>query len=146
MTEERALPILNSRKLVDQSGVMYKGIKVTSVTKESNDGTPFTYPSGDRYAIVNLNAFTPYHQEKVWEDLESNDFQSACNRNLSTNVPIDEADNYQKGMFVDIQTNSYEPKDEPGVTAIGVAGIFRPVAVEAKSVSFVNKTADTPTT
>ena len=72
MTKERALQILNSRKLVNSTG-KYQ-VKVTSVHQYE-----------DKH-IVNVSAMNMYQANQAKVDFAAGEYQKACNSNLSITV------------------------------------------------------------
>lgn len=91
LTKDVALNILKGMKNAEKTGVPYKGVEVASVGYNDSEGKPFTYPSGDQYAIVNLKAQTPHQQREAAKLFVEGDYQGACNQNITVNMSPDKA-------------------------------------------------------
>jgi len=137
ITKEICEKIINSRSIVSDAGVPYKGITVTHVGFNDENGDAFTWEDTDEeYAIVSLNAITPYQLEKSVEEFIAEDYDNACNHNVSIRMNVDKARELSKGtpcvlIMVERQT------EIDGVdTTILVAKAVSPVAQQvAKTVS-----------
>jgi hypothetical protein len=90
-TKEIAMKIIESKPVIDQAMVPYKGIEVTYVGYTDSDGNAFTWESGDEYAIVSFKAVTEYGFEQSVEDFKNEDYNSAVNHNLSMSMSVDKA-------------------------------------------------------
>lgn len=130
-TKEQALSILNSRKVIRKNG-KYQ-VKVTSV-----------HSFEDKY-IVNVAAMNLYGANKAKELLTSEEYQEACNTNLSFNV-FEGQESPLKGEFINIMVDDVKLKD--GSTGKLIVG-WSPIAVsEAETFSFddVEESSDVDTT
>lgn len=140
ITKDIAEKIINSRSVVDQAGVPYKGIEVTNVGYTDAEGDAFLWEdTEEEYAIVSLNACTPYQLQQAVEEFIDEDFDSACNHNVSIRMNVEKARELGKGtpctlIMVERQT------DIDGVdTTILVAKSVVPVAsVTAKKASLAD--------
>jgi len=92
LTIDRATQILSSRPEITEAGV-YSGIRIGNISFFKKDKvTPHTWKkSGDRYAIVNLQAMSSYHADKAMGLLEAGDAQGATNENFTINLSVEEA-------------------------------------------------------
>ena len=95
MTKERALQILNSRKLVNGPG-KYQ-VKVTSV-----------HPYDGKH-IVNISAMNMYQAKLAKADYASGEFQKACNSNLSVSV-FENQTPPTKGSIIEVFIDSVQTK------------------------------------
>lgn len=91
LTAERTAQIIESYLVINDTSIDHTGIQITSIQKLDKDGKPFTWESGDRYAIVNFKAQTDYLRAKAAELFVAGDYQGATNTNLSLGMPIEEA-------------------------------------------------------
>jgi len=92
LTIDRATQILSSRPEITEAGV-FSGIRIGNISFFKKDKvTPHTWKeSGDRYAIVNLQAMSSYHADQAMELLEAGDAQGATNKNFTINLSVEEA-------------------------------------------------------
>jgi len=152
LTAESALKIIQAMVLVTEAGTPYKGIEVTNISTVDGDGNAFAYPDGTEYAIVNLKAVNQYGLEQAVADYKAEDFQEACNHNLSISMSIEEADKLSKGVFGTLVCRQIALKDADGV-ATGEEALLpyrftAMKAVEGKTFSFADmltKTEGVPT-
>ena len=92
-TRELAMKIIESKPVIDQALVPYKGIEVSYVGFTDADGEAFEWESGDEYAIVSFKAVNEYGFDLSVEDFKNEDFDSAVNHNLSMSMSVDKARN-----------------------------------------------------
>ena len=149
ITREIAEKIINSRSVVDQAGVPYKGIEVTNVGFNDSDGEPFVWEESDEeYAIVSLNACTPYQLEQAVEEFVAEDYDNACNHNVSLRMNVDKARELVKGVPYTLVMVERQTEIDGVDTTILVAKSITPVAaVVAKKATLADllaKKADAP--
>ena len=86
MERENAINILKACKVVREPGIA-KNVTVSNVSFEDTEGNPWTWErTGDEYAIVNLMVVNPYGLNKAKKALADEDYDGACNNNLSARV------------------------------------------------------------
>jgi hypothetical protein len=92
MTAERAEQFLNSRAEITKPCTL-SGIRILNIGEFKKDGeSPWIWDkSGERYAIVNLHAWTDYQFDEATKLFNAGEYQKACNKNLSLQMPYDEA-------------------------------------------------------
>ena len=149
ITREIAEKIINSRSVVDQAGVPYKGIEVTNVGFNDSDGEPFVWEESDEmYAIVSLNACTSYQLEQAVEEFIAEDYDNACNHNVSIRMNVDKARELGKGTPCVLVMVERQTEIDGVDTTILVAKSITPVAaVTAKKATLADllaKKADAP--
>jgi hypothetical protein len=121
MTKETAINILESYHICDEAGVPFKGIEITNISTHDSDGLPFEWEeTGEPYAIVNLNAMNEYGANRASQQLEDEEYQDACNNNLSLRVTLEEAENLSKGMLGTLVLREAEVSNEDGDTEIAL--------------------------
>jgi hypothetical protein len=98
ITREKALAMIESKPVIDQVMVPYKGIEVTHVGYTDSEGDAWTWEDGTEYAIVSLKAVNEYGFEQSVEDFKNEDYESAVNRNLSLRMNVEQARNVSKGI------------------------------------------------
>ena len=98
ITREKALAMIESKPVIDQVMVPYKGIEVTYVGYVDKDGDAWTWEDGTEYAIVSLKAVNEYNFNESVEDFKNEDYVSAVNRNMSININVDQARKISKGI------------------------------------------------
>lgn len=98
ITKEIALRLIESKPVIDQALVPYKGIEVTYVGYTDSEGDAFTWEDGSEYAIVSFKAVNEYGFEQSVEDFKNEDYESAVNRNLSLRMNVEQARNVSKGI------------------------------------------------
>ena len=114
LTAEQSLAIIKSFSLIKETGVPYKGIWVSNVSFADSLGQPFTYPTGEEYAIVNFKAITPYGLTAAVADYKDGDFQSACNHNMSMRMSHKEASLIDKTTVGTLICRDIALKNEDG--------------------------------
>lgn len=97
-TQETAMRIIESKPVIDQAMVPYKGIEVSYVGYTDSEGEAFVWEDGSEYAIVSFKAVNEYGFEQSVEDFKNEDFESAVNHNLSMRMNVDKAREISKGM------------------------------------------------
>ena len=149
ITKEIAEKIINSRAIVEDAGVPYKGIEVTYVGYNDENGEPFTWEdSEEQYAIVSLNACTPYQLEKSVEEFIAEDYNNACNHNVSIRMNVDKARELSKGtpctlIMVERQTE-IDGVDTTILVAKSVAPVASVVAKKTNLSALLAKKATQP--
>jgi len=98
ITREIALKMIESRPVIEQAMVPYKGIDIAYVGYVNADGEPFTWESGDEYAIVSFNATNEYKFNESVEAFKNEDYEEAVNGRLSLSVPVEQARKLSKGL------------------------------------------------
>ncbi len=98
ITQEIALRIIESKPVIEQAMVPYKGIEVSYVGFTDADGDAFVWEDGSEYAIVSFKAVNEYGFEQSVEDFKNEDFDSAVNHNLSMRMNVDKAREISKGV------------------------------------------------
>lgn len=98
ITREKALAMIESKPVIDQVMVPYKGIEVTYVGYTDKDGDAWTWEDSTEYAIVSLKAVNEYNFELSVEDFKNEDYLSAVNRNMSINMNVEQARKISKGI------------------------------------------------
>jgi hypothetical protein len=98
ITQEIALRIIESKPVIEQAMVPYKGIEVSHVGYTDADGEPFMWEDGTEYAIVNFKAVNEYGFEQSVADFQNEDYESAVNYNLSMRMSVDKAQDLAKGV------------------------------------------------
>lgn len=149
ITKEIAEKIINSRSIVDQAGVPFKGIELSNVGFTNSDGEPFVWEESDEeYAIVSLNACTPYQLEQAVEEFIAEDYDNACNHNVSLRMNVDKARELVKGVPYTLVMVERQTEIDGVDTTILVAKSITPVAsVVAKKASLADllaKKAEVP--
>lgn len=149
ITKEIAEKIINSRSIVDQAGVPFKGIELSNVGFTNSDGEPFVWEESDEeYAIVSLNACTPYQLEQAVEEFIAEDYDNACNHNVSLRMNVDKARELVKGVPYTLVMVERQTEIDGVDTTILVAKSITPVAsVVAKKATLADllaKKADAP--
>ena len=100
ITKEFALGVLKSRRILTTG--IEENLTVNNVsTFNPKTGLQWTYPSGDAYAIVNVNAFTEYGKSQAVQAFREGNYESSIARTASYNVPLEKAHEFVKGMRVD---------------------------------------------
>jgi len=149
ITREIAEKIINSRSVVDQAGVPYKGIEVTNVGFNDSDGEPFVWEdSEEQYAIVSLNACTGYQLEQAVEEFIAEDYDNACNHNVSIRMNVDKARELGKGtpcvlVMVERQTE-IDGVDTTILVAKSITPVAAVVAKKATLADLLAKKSATP--
>ena len=149
ITKEIAEKIINSRSIVDQAGVPFKGIELSNVGFTNSDGEPFVWEESDEeYAIVSLNACTSYQLEQAVEEFIAEDYDNACNHNVSIRMNVDKARELGKGTPCVLVMVERQTEIDGVDTTILVAKSITPVAaVTAKKATLADllaKKADAP--
>jgi hypothetical protein len=91
MTAERAEQFLNSRAEITKPCTL-SGIRILNIGETDKNNQPWIWDkSGERYAIVNLHAWTDYQFDEAQKLFDAGEYQKACNKNLSLQIPYDEA-------------------------------------------------------
>jgi hypothetical protein len=140
ITKEIAEKIINSRSIVDQPGVPYKGIEVVHVGYTNSEGEEFLWENTDEpYAIVSLNASTPYQLEQAVEEFIDEDYDSACNHNVSIRMNVEKARELSKGVPCTLVMVERQTLIDDVETTILVAKSVAPVAaITAKKASLAD--------
>lgn len=91
ITKKIAQKIIESRPVIDEMLVPFKGVEVSNVGFKDADGDPFEWEDGTEYAIVSFKAMSEYQFDRACEDFENEDYTDACNHNLSLSVEATKA-------------------------------------------------------
>jgi len=91
ITKKIAQAIIESRPVIDEMLVPFKGVEVSNVGFKDADGDPFEWEDGTEYAIVSFKAMSEYHFDRASEDFENEDYADACNHNLTLSVEATKA-------------------------------------------------------
>jgi len=101
ITREIALKMIESRPVIEQAMVPYKGIEVAYVGFTDAEGEPFIWEgdNGGEYAIVSFNATNDYKFNESVEAFKNEDYDEAVNNRLSMRMDADKAREICKGML-----------------------------------------------
>ena len=98
ITQEIALRIIESKPVIEQAMVPYKGIEVSHVGYTDGDGEPFAWEDGSEFAVVSFKAVSEYGFQQSVEDFKNEDFESASNHKLTMRMSVDKAQDLAKGV------------------------------------------------
>ena len=117
ITKEFALGVLKSRRILTTG--IEENLTVNNVsTFNPKTGLQWTYPSGDAYAIVNVNAFTEYGKSQAVQAFREGSYADSIAKTASYNVPLERANEFVKGMRVDVVCEHRLNKDNVEIVVI----------------------------
>ena len=143
ITKDLAEKIINSRVLVEEANVPYKGIEVTHIGYTDKDGDAFVDDNDEEYALVSFKAHTPYQLERAVEDFIDEDYESSTNHSLVMRMKPEVAREIGKGNVGTLILREAEVEDEDGemVTALFAKAFTPTVAVHGKKTSLADRLA-----
>ena len=117
ITREFAFGVLKSRRILHEG--IEENLTVNNVsTHNPKTGLQWTYPSGDAYAIVNVNAFTEYGKGQAVQAFKEGNYADSIAKTASYNVPLERANEFAKGMRVDAVCEYRTNKDNVDILVI----------------------------
>lgn len=121
ITEEIAERIINSRVLIEEALVPYKGVEVSYVGFVDSEGNPFLWEDSEEpYAIVSFKATNEHQLMKAVELFEAGEFEEATNTNMSMRMNVDKARELIVGGLGSLICHEVEVEDENGDNAIAL--------------------------
>ena len=92
-TREIAMKIIESKPVIEDALVPYKGIEISYIGLVDEDGDAFEWESGDEYAIVSFKAVNEYGFDLSVQHFKNEDYKKAVNQNLTMSMSVDKARN-----------------------------------------------------
>jgi hypothetical protein len=103
ITREIAERIINSKALIEESSVPYKGVEVSYVGYNDADGEPFLWEETDEpYAIVSFKAMNAHQLSTAVQEFVDEDYDSCVNHNLSMRMSIEKANEIHAGVTIGV--------------------------------------------
>lgn len=149
ITQEVALSILTrmAKNKINTVGVGVKNTQVSSIGYTNADGEPFTYPSGDEYAVVNFVAVNAHQLAEAVEHYKAGRYNEAVNTNMSMRMSVADAQQIRAKVSGTLTCHLVDLKDDNGIPTGEQAImplVFVPNAsVDAVSVDFLSLLAET---
>jgi hypothetical protein len=144
ITKEIAEKIINKRALVSEAGVPYGKVEVTHIGYTDGEGEQWNDEFIGDFAIVSLNAVTPFQLEEAVNAFIEGDYENAVNKNISIRVPVAQVGSIQKGgTGVLLMREAELVNEDTGETVTALfAKSFTPAKIEAfKAVSLADMLA-----
>lgn len=148
ITKEVATAVLTklAKNVITVVGTPIKGIEIQSIsfTRTNDQGldVPFTHASGDEYAVVNLRAVNKHQLEQAVLDYQAGNYNEACNRNMSLQMSVADANLLGKKSFGTLTCQHVALKNKDtgiptGEIAIMPYSFVPAVAIAAVAVDFM---------
>lgn len=144
ITQEVALSILTkmAKNKINKVGVGVEDTQVSSIGYTNADGEPFTYDSGDEYAIVNFVAVNEHQLAEAVAHYKAGRYTEAVNTNMSMRMSVADAQKLRAKLsgtltchLVDLKDDNGLPNGEQAIMPL----VFVPNAtVKAVSVDFLS--------
>lgn len=143
ITEKIAEKIINSKVLIEEALVPYKGVEISYIGYTNKDDEPFEWldedgdATGRYFALVSFKAMNPYQLAQAVEEFSNEEYDEACNHNLSLRMDVEKARELSAGMLGTlICHNVVVTNDDDEEVETLMAKSFAPIAsVSAKQVS-----------
>lgn len=146
INEKIAEKIINSKVLIEEALVPYKGIEISHIGYTNKDDEPFEWldedkePTGRYFALVSFKAMNPYQFKQAVEQFSDEEYEEACNHNLSLRMDVEKARELSAGMLGTLICHNVVVTDEDDEEVETLmAKSFAPIAsINAKKISLAD--------
>jgi hypothetical protein len=103
ITQEIAERIINSKAIIEESNVPYKGVEVSYVGYTDAEGEPFLWEDTEEpYAIVSFKAMNEHQLKTAVQEYLDEEYDDAVNHNLSMRMSIEKANEIHAGVTIGV--------------------------------------------
>lgn len=122
ITQEIAERIINSKVIIDESLVPFKGVEISHIGYLDANGEPFMWEeTEEEFALVSFKAMNPYQLNLAVEEFQNEEFEECVNHNLVMRMNVEKARKLSAGTTGTLICHEIEVEDEDGNEVIMLA-------------------------
>lgn len=119
VSKEDAKRYIESKVVISDTGVPFKGVEVSHVGMVDEHGEPWVWEkSGEEYAIVSFKALSKYQFKQAVRLFKDGDYEGASNQGLSLSVAVDKLKDIEAGVTGTIILEEIKNKDGDKIVVV----------------------------